>query len=62
MSQAGKGGIYRPVDWKIWEDNYNRIFKNATPTQESSSSGAEKDRAQEEVASERIESKSCVVH
>lgn len=24
--QAGKGDTYRPVDWKKWSDNYDKIF------------------------------------
>lgn len=24
--QAGKGDSYRPVDYKKWSDNYDRIF------------------------------------
>jgi hypothetical protein len=28
--QAGKGDTYRPVDWKKWSDNYDKIFGKKT--------------------------------
>jgi hypothetical protein len=31
--QAGKGDTYRPVDWKKWSDNYDKIFKKNKKTQ-----------------------------
>jgi hypothetical protein len=30
MSGAGKGDRYRPVDQKVYGDNYDRVFKQKT--------------------------------
>jgi hypothetical protein len=36
MSGAGKGDDYRPVNKKVWDDNYERAFgiKTTEPIQE----------------------------
>jgi len=36
MSEAGKGDDYRPVNKKVWDENYEKTFgkKEIEPTQE----------------------------